>query len=180
MLTRLSLYRPLLWVCFLSACGGGKTTSEDQTLEGHQPSHASSPIPVGTRGQTQYYEMRVSPPDDCTPQPPLGPGKDIMRIGVEVTLRALADVQIPANPYYALLVDGEGVVHEAVNGGCEPLLPWRLLTRGESVRGWLAFDIRKERHTLRLSYAPRLAVPAGSPGGDSASSLAELVFDLGR
>jgi len=89
---------------------------------------------------------------------------------------------VPANPYYALLVDGEGRTYEATLGGCEPALPARLLEHGETVRGFIAFDVPENGRGLTLAYAPRLSFsPDRAEPGELPNDLVdELVFALGR
>ena len=95
---------------------------------------------------------------------------------------AVSDVQVPANPYYALLIDEEGRAYEATLGGCEPALPNRLLEHGESARGWLTFDVPENSRKLQLAYAPRLTL---LPERTNAPILShdivdELIFELVR
>lgn len=91
------------------------------------------------------------------------------RLSVEVTLKASGDVQVPANPYYALLVDTTKAVYEATLGDCNGSLSPTLLAPGQTAHGWLTFDVPKKSAGHELVYAPAVA---GAPRE-------ELVFDLG-
>lgn len=126
-------------------------------------------IAAGTWARSRYFEMRVSIPEPC-PLPSRDPlDERYKRISIEVTVRASGDVQVPANPYYALLLDRAHDVYEASLNGCEAALTPTLLQPGQTARGWISFEIPKSSAELELLYAPALA---GVPRE-------ELVFDLG-
>jgi hypothetical protein len=112
-------------------------------------------VPVGVLGRAPHYEMRVLGSRECgrksdEPQPAR------MRLAVDVTLRATASLQVPANPYYALLIDADNVVYEASLVACMPPLRPGLLAGGETARGWLFFEIPRGNTGLSLAYAPAL------------------------
>jgi hypothetical protein len=94
----------------------------------------------------------------------------LTRVGVEVRLHARGELQIPANPYYALLIDGKNIAYEATLGGCTPPLSPSLLAPGQSARGWISFDVPRDSQNWRLSYAPELIQAPDD----------ELVFQLAR
>jgi hypothetical protein len=85
-------------------------------------------------------------------------------------MHARGELQIPANPYYALLIDGKDIAHEATLGGCTPALSPSLLAPGQTAQGWISFDVPREGQNWRLSYAPELTT----------ASEDELVFQLAR
>lgn len=135
---------------------------------------------IGERAQGTHFEMRVSAPDDCSPPHRRELPAGTIRLGTDVTLWARGEVQIPANPYYALLVDPDGAVYEATLNGCEPPLPSSLLTRGQSTRGWLAFDVPEATRTFTLVYAPRLTIPPTHPTALPTQTVEQLLFHLPR
>jgi len=114
--------------------------------------------PVVSRGvvaRTEHYELLVSALAECSTERGAEGGR---RVGVLLTLQARGLLQVPANPYYALLVDDDREVHEAtLGGGCTPALPVRLLDAGQSARGWVSFDVPRQRGNFSFSYAPLLA-----------------------
>lgn len=129
--------------------------------------------------------MTVSVPDECSVSTARNQG--ITRLGVEITLSARGEVLVPANPYYALLVDSERRVFEATLGGCQPALSVALLENGKSARGFVSFDVPPRSRGFELVYVPRLSFPAERVGPSSGTGEAlpydvvdELVFALGR
>jgi hypothetical protein len=100
--------------------------------------------------------MRASVLDTCELPPHARHAAEIRRVGVNITLQALAELQIPANPYYFALIDSDNIVYEATLGGCSPALAPTLLGPGEVARGWISFDLPETAKDLKLSYAPRL------------------------
>jgi hypothetical protein len=113
--------------------------------------------------------MRVSIPEQCAVVPEDGLNADSRRFSVQVTLKASGDVQVPANPYYALLIDSTNAVYEATLGQCNGSLSPTLLEPGQTGQGWLTFDIPKRSTGHALVYAPTIM---GAPRQ-------ELVFELG-
>jgi hypothetical protein len=99
-----------------------------------------------------------------------GRNEDRLTWGVDVSVRASHALQVPANPYYALLIDGENRVFEAVLDGCRPALDPGLLGPGETARGWLSFALPRAANRLKLVYSP--ALTSGVPE--------ELSFAVGR
>lgn len=104
--------------------------------------------------RTAHYVMRVSELDDCSA---VGRGLDgARRLGIQVELEPTGEVQVPANPYYARLVDGLGNVYDATLGGCgSPLAP-TLPARGQTARGWVVFEVPRGARDFTLTYAPKL------------------------
>lgn len=113
--------------------------------------------------------MRVSIPEQCPQATESELDAHSRRISVEIDLKASGNVQVPANPYYALLVDGSSIVYEATLGECSAPLSPPLLEPGQTGHGRLAFDIPQKSTGHRLVYAPALV----------RAPREELVFDLG-
>jgi hypothetical protein len=106
--------------------------------------------------RTPHFELRVSAPEDCTRAPRDAPADPMRQVGVEVTLLPLGDVQVPANPYYARLIDSANNVYEATLGGCGPALAPSLPTRGQSARGYVVFEVPRNAGGFTFTYAPEL------------------------
>lgn len=126
-------------------------------------------IAPGTWGRATHFQMRASVPEQCALVPDDELDARSRRLSVEVNLKASGDVQVPANPYYALLVDRTNAVYEATLADCNGGLSPTLLEPGQTGHGRLTFDIPKRSAGLTLVYAPALT---GAPHE-------ELVFDLG-
>ncbi len=106
--------------------------------------------------RTAHYELRVSAFQECSVSPPESLGASSKRVGVEVSLTPLGELQVPANPYYALLIDREGNVYEATLGGCGAPLSPSLPEPQQIARGWITFDLPADAHEVQLTYAPEL------------------------
>src|SRR5690606_2742505 len=105
--------------------------------------------------RADQYELHVSAPRSC-PVAPASRRKGLRRVGVEVRLRRLGSAQVPANPYYARLVDGSGEVHEATLGDCGQALSPALPAQGEAARGVIVFDVPSDARGFTFTYAPRI------------------------
>jgi hypothetical protein len=120
--------------------------------------------------RTPYYQIRASLPEECSPpQPALGSAAT-RRLGIELSLEPTSDVQVPADPYYARLVDAERNVYEATLGGCGPALAPTLPARGQTARGWIVFELPRAARATTLLYAPELV----------GASKTELAIELQR
>lgn len=126
--------------------------------------------------------MTASVPEECSLAGGARPDDGLKQLGIEVTLSARGAVQVPVNPYYALLADSEQRMFEATLGGCEPALEPRLLERGQTARGFVVFDVPEQSRGLELVYAPRLSFSPerAEPGELPNDRVDELVFSLGQ
>jgi hypothetical protein len=125
---------------------------------------------AGSLIRTAHYQMRASTLEECSPPERDGREGGTRRVGVELWLEPTGTVQVPANPYYARLVDGQGDAYEATLGGCGPPLAPTLPTRGLPAQGWIVFDVPRTAHAFTLVYTPELVGAMKS----------ELSIELGR
>lgn len=109
-------------------------------------------------------------PEDCSPPDRALGSAATRRIGVELEIEPTGDLQVPANPYYARLVDAEHNVYEATLGGCGTELAPTLPARGQTARGWVVFELPRTARAVSLVYAPELL----------GASKSELVIELQR
>jgi len=110
-------------------------------------------VPQGVVARTEHYDLQVSAPVECDASGPSGAAR---RVGVLVTLQARGPVQVPANPYYAQLIDAQNVTHDATLSGCTPALSSALLETSQLARGWVNFEVPRGAADFRLAYAPPL------------------------
>ena len=164
------IVKPTAWLLVVCGC-----TCREPQPSGHEPttaprSAASDVLRAGVPIDTAFYRIRASAAEDCpAPDPALiMPGK--RRVRVELSIEPLSDLQVPANPYYARLVDADRNVYEATLGGCGPALAPTLPARGQTAHGAVVFDVPPSARTLTLLYAPELV----------GTETAVLAIELGR
>lgn len=134
--------------------------------ESTQPERARA----GSLIRSAHYQLRASTLQECSPPARGGAVGATRRVGVEIWLEPTGTVQVPANPYYARLVDGQGDAYEATLGGCGTPLAPTLPVRGQPAKGWIVFDVPRAARAFTLVYAPELV----------GATQSELVIDLGR
>lgn len=103
-----------------------------------------------------HYTLRVIGVESCRTSGATSPADTTRRVGVNVSIEPTAEVQVPANPYYARLLDEHHQVHEATLGGCGAPLAPPLPQRGQAARGYIVFDVPRASRQLTLLYAPEL------------------------
>lgn len=151
---------PLLSVAmFLAAtsCHGsdGKPPREDSA--GPAPAVLSAslaPVRFGEDAKTPYFRMRVLNWKPCAVETHLQPPPGVRKVSVEVELTASGAPEVPANPFYAQLTDGDGRQFESTLAGCAPLLEAKRLSAGQSARGWITFDVPESSVPQALVYQP--------------------------
>jgi hypothetical protein len=117
---------------------------------------------VGQRATNGVFELTVKGVKTCGVEPHFQPPLGVQKLGVEIELRGLTDAQVPANPFYALIVDAGGQRFEASLSGCKPVLAARRLQHGESITGWVSFDVPESLESARFRYEP-VVIGAGNP-----------------
>jgi hypothetical protein len=120
--------------------------------------------------RTPHYQIRASLPEECSPPRPALGSAATRRLGIELSIEPTSNVQVPADPYYARLVDAERNVYEATLGGCGPALAPALPARGQTARGWIVFELPGAARATTLLYAPELV----------GASKTELAIELQR
>jgi hypothetical protein len=115
--------------------------------------------PLGELGQARDYSMSVESVKDCPMEPPFAPKRGNAKVGLEVSLQGVSDREVPVNAFYATLSDARGDSYSATLAGCEPALPSLRLTRGQTARGFVTFEIPRVAGKLELRYAPLVIGP---------------------
>jgi hypothetical protein len=141
---------PWYFGCALLAC---RASTGLEGLPIQVVSGAEQVVPPGVVARTEHYDMQVSAPAECEPS---GASAGTRRVGVLVTVQARGTVQVPANPYYARLRDGQNVVREPTLSGCTPALASALLETPGVARGWINFEVPRGATDFLLAYAPLL------------------------
>ncbi len=144
-------------------------SEKTETLASSQPSDVGGkPRGIGQVAHAPSYEMVVLGAKTCPPPAWHHVRSGFTRLGVEVEIRGKSsDQPVPANPFYARLVDPEGKAYRPVFGGCEPDLRHKPLNAEDSVRAYITFEIPEAAGRMRLRYEPQL------------KALEVLEFDLG-
>lgn len=127
-----------------------------------EPRERANSSPAGTatesprQARSAHFQLSVSNVEDCRNVADDAPADSTRRIGVELALEPVGDLQVPANPYYARLVDEHQQVFEATLGGCGVPLSPSLPRRGQVARGHIVFDVPRSSRRLTLLYMPEL------------------------
>jgi uncharacterized protein DUF4352 len=140
------------------------------SVEAQLPSLRERAARAGELVSTPHFSMSFASSKECAMEPHFKPHEGFVTLGVEVTIQALGPLQVPANPFYATLIDASNVVYESTLAGCQPALVASQLSEGKRASGWISFDVPTQAKGLRLAYAPVL-LGAGRE---------ELLFQLGR
>jgi len=148
-----------------AACGRAEPTPH-----GRPPSAGSEHDPGERALQTAHYELRVLRVEDCRAAGASAPADGSRRLGLEIVLTPTSDVQVPANPYYARLLDEHQQIYDATLGACGAPLSPSLPRRGESARGVIVFDVPRGSRRLTLLYMPELV---GAPKEEASIDLGQ-------
>lgn len=141
----------------------------------NQPNHVGAPpLKMGETAYAPAYQLQVLNLKTC-PSPAWHQLKaGMVRLGVEVEIVALSDERVPANPFYARLIDAEGKAYRPVFGGCEPDLRHRPLGKNERTRGFISFEAPASSPRFTLRYSPQLPGPDQSLNFDLGNNVGEL------
>lgn len=113
-----------------------------------------APVRFGELAKTPYFEVRALNWKPCAVEAHLSPRAGLRKVAVEIELRAVGTLDVPSNPFYALLTDRDGKQFESTLAGCPPILPAARLATGETARGWVTFDIPETTVPHALVYQP--------------------------
>lgn len=140
-----------------TSCHGSDQTPRRDNSSGGAPAVLSAglaPVRFGEEAKTPYFRMRVLNWKPCAVEAHLEPPPGVRKVSVEVELIASGAPEVPANPFYAQLADGDGRQFESTLAGCPPLLEAKRLRAGQSARGWITFDIPDSSVPHSLVYQP--------------------------
>lgn len=129
--------------------------------------------PVHSVGQTAPaldYKLTLLTVKECKVKYYFQPKKGNIKLGAEVVIEGAAERQVPVNPFYAQLADGDGETYASTFAGCEPELKSAQVSSGTEARGWISFEIPEKARGLKFTYAP-FVIGRGKQ---------EVTFDLGR
>jgi len=151
---RHSLSGPLCAGVLISAslgCNGTKRQSDSDQRQAEQRS-----VAMGQEAANAYFTVRVLNTKVCTAGPrwPSPPG--LKKISVELELQARSATEVPANPFYATLIDDKGRRFESTMAGCSPVLEGTTLSNGAIARGWVTFDVPESAIGQTVLYQPAL------------------------
>lgn len=165
-----------LFACKKSA---PSTTGEQPTGESPVDTPPPEPPPpvvtnktwnVGEKAMAPDYTMTIENVKECKTKYYFKPKKGNIKLGVEVAVEGTADKDVPVNPFYAKVTDGDGYSYTSTFGGCEPDLKSVRLNKGEKAKGWITFEVPQKSSGLKMSYNPFIV----------GTLKQDLKFDLGR
>lgn len=129
-------------------------TTDDSSPTPAVLSAGLAPVRFGEEAKTPYFRARVVNWKPCAIEAHLQPPPGIRKVAVEIELTATGPLEVPSNPFYALLSDKDGRLFESTLAGCPPLLEAARLRAGQSARGWISFDIPEGSVPQALVYQP--------------------------
>ncbi len=116
----------------------------------------SAEVSLGHQIRTSLYRLTVRGVRQCPPTAFEEPEKGHTWLGVDVELEALGATPVPANPFYARLVDADGHRYRARFDGCSPALDHPPLAQNAAAHGVITFEIPEHASGLVFSYDPRV------------------------
>jgi hypothetical protein len=153
-------YALLAWAtvgaCFVLSCDERNTPpgSVSEPSPAWLDTTSNSTLTLNPVNRNGSFELVALNTKTCTVATPLRPALGLEKLGVEVKISGLTAQEVPVNPFYAELRDETGQRFESSLAGCSPALPIRRVHRGETVSGWLTFDVPQGVRNLQLRYAP--------------------------
>jgi hypothetical protein len=147
----------LLFLLPALACGSGTPTPKVSSGGGVLPTGTTVPAApaasVGKVGDTvslkSYAVSLHAKQDPATATIPAPSGKRL--VAFDLTITALAD-NVAYNPLYATLKLADNTEASTSFFGPDPSLKSGTLAKGESARGWLAFEVATGAQPATLSY----------------------------
>ena len=125
---------------------------------------------VGETAKAPDFSMSIENVKECKVPYYFKPKKGNIKLGVEVQIEGSADKDVPVNPFYAKVTDGDGYSYTSTFGGCDPELKSVRINKGEKARGWITFEVPEAAKSLKLTYNPFIISTVKQ----------EVKFDLGR
>ena len=109
---------------------------------------------VGNPVDARDYRMTVLGTRPCKVEPHFAPRQGNMKLGVEVEIEGRTEREVPVSAFYSTLSDDAGNMYRPTLAGCAPALPAERVREGESVKGFITFELPDAARGLRLSYEP--------------------------
>lgn len=173
-----------LWMVLVLGCAAcsrcedapedGQGATMDSPFDPERPADPLAPpterFPLGAWASTEDYRMRVVALEKCEVEPYFAPRPGHQKIGVLLEFAGRRDEPVPVNGLFATLLDASGSLYRPTPAGCRPSLPAGRVDAGQSLRGFVSFEVPDDAGGLVLRYEPVLVGRA---------PLA-LSFDLGR
>lgn len=149
----------VIGACVLASSATG-CNAPSSTANAPAPGDGTSPlaqrVAAGQLASNEYFAVRVLNTKVCTMAAHRTPPAGIKKFAVELELQALGAAQVPANPFYATLVDDKAQRFESTALGCQPMLAAPALNNGASARGWVTFDMPESSLAQAVTYQPAL------------------------
>ncbi len=125
---------------------------------------------VGETAKAPDFSMSIENVKECKVPYYFKAKKGNIKLGAEVVIEGTADKDVPVNPFYAKVTDGDGYSYTSTFGGCDPELKSVRINKGEKARGWITFEVPEKASGLKLTYNPFIISTVKQ----------EVKFDLGR
>jgi hypothetical protein len=145
--------------CVIASSSFGCNASKPQLAPNDSPMQAqpgADRVVMGVEATNSHFSLRVLNTKACTLAPQLGPPPGIKKLAVELELHGMSNVEVPANPFYATLVDDKAQKFESTALGCAPMFAATRVVNGTHARGWVTFDVPESSVGQTIIYQPPL------------------------
>ncbi len=150
--------------------GAGPTPTVTPTAPPTPSFDSSKLYKVGETAKAPDFTMAIENVKECKVPYYFKAKKGNIKLGVEVQIEGSADKDVPVNPFYAKVTDGDGYSYTSTFGGCDPELKSVRVNKGEKAKGWITFEVPQKASNLKLTYNPFIVSTVKQ----------EVKFDLGR
>lgn len=150
--------------------GAGPTPTVAPTAPPTPSFDSSKLYKVGETAKAPDFTMAIENVKECKVPYYFKAKKGNIKLGVEVQIEGSADKDVPVNPFYAKVTDGDGYSYTSTFGGCDPELKSVRVNKGEKAKGWITFEVPQKASNLKLTYNPFIVSTVKQ----------EVKFDLGR
>jgi hypothetical protein len=118
------------------------------------PSTQAPILTLGGTAQLPTYRAKLVSQRQCSEAYTAQARRDTRPWAVELEITNTSTQRIPANPFYATVQDDQKHTYTTSLVGCTPLLPAKLLSPGETVRGYVPYELPLATANVTLYYRP--------------------------
>lgn len=110
----------------------------------------------GPRFEDQDFVLEVRAAEPCEQDGVLGPTAGQRRLSVPVRIEARGERSIPVSAMEFSIEDADGHRFRPTLAGCREVFRPRDLAKGETLEGYVSFDVPEDRKTFEVVFDPFL------------------------